>query len=176
MKKNLNNNSFNGSASNVEDMVVKRYYSGETVAYKKFIINGLNAYTVMGETYNDVEKFLNSMTMEFSEYYFSLCNKVAKIDANKLRKVDVERLKEFIAVRLLASLYEDEDRQLEYWANHNEKGNFYRCDILLQSESIQNKEAIVSKMKTKDFCSIELTLPNDFTVSEVKKFLTNIKK
>ena len=156
-----------------DDTIIKRYYNGETVSYEKFIFDGLNVYTVRGDTYNDVEKFLNYMTMEFSGYYLSLCNKIMKIDANKLRKVDVERLKEFIAVRLLASLYEDEDRQLEYSVNHNDDTDFYYCDFSLQSESMQNKKAIVSKMKTKDFCSIELTLPNDFTVAEVKKFLIN---
>lgn len=174
MKKNLNNNSFNNSAV-VDETEIKSYYISETVAYQKFNINGLNVYTVRGDTYSEVEKFLYYMTREFAKYQTSLGTKVSLMNENKLRKVDIERLKEFIALDLLASLYADEDKQLEYSVIHDDDTDFYYCDFLLQSASIHNKKVIVSKTITKDFSSIEVALPNDFTVAEVKRYLINNK-
>lgn len=174
--KNHLNNLFNSLAVKTEDTAEKAYYIGETVAYEKFIIDGWKVYSVYGKTYNDVENFLKYKTPEYLRYHSNLIKKALLSNENKLRKIDVERLKEFIALALLVSLYHDEDNQLEYSYINNEKGDFCYCDFLLQSDAIHDKKTIVSKMNTKDFCSMEIALPDDFTIAEAKKFLIKRKK
>ena len=109
MKKNLNNNSF----PNDTEMDIKKYYSSETVRYEKFIKDGITTYTIIGDKYSEVEKFLYYMTRDIRQYRSNLAKRVSLIKENNLRKVDIERLKELVAWELLFFLDADEDEQLD---------------------------------------------------------------
>ena len=167
MKKNLNNNSF----PNDTEMDIKKYYSSETVRYEKFIKDGITTYTIIGDKYSEVEKFLYYMTRDIRQYRSNLAKRVSLIKENNLRKVDIERLKELVAWELLFFLDADEEKQLDYSVIHDGDTDFYHCEFLLNSACINDKQVVVSKLYSKDFSSIAIALPKDFTVEELKKYL-----
>ena len=56
-------------------MDIKKYYSSETVRYEKFIKDGITTYTIIGDKYSEVEKFLYYMTRDIRQYRSNLANK-----------------------------------------------------------------------------------------------------
>ena len=151
-------------------MDIKKYFSSETVKYEKFVKGGITTYTIIGDNYNEVEKFLYYKTSDIIQYRINLAKKVSLIKENNLRKVDIERLKELVAWELLNFLDEDEYKQLDYSVIHDGDTDFYHYEFLLNSACTHNKQVVVSKLYSKDFSSISIAFAKDFTVEELKKY------